>query len=75
MRRVAADYQIPLMDFDQVALTIPGRGLTTDNVHMTTFYAHDYRQPEAFQRGHGLHNLTALVTLDLLWRVIRDGEA
>lgn len=75
MRRVAAEYHVPLMDFDQVALTLPGRGLGGDSVHMTTFYAHDYRQPEAFQRGHSLHNLTALVTLDLIWRVLREGEA
>jgi LysM repeat protein len=74
MRQVAAEYQIPLMDYDRVAQTVPGRGLDQDSVHMTTFYAHDYTQPVAFQRGHGLHNLTALVTLDLIWRALNaDG--
>ena len=72
MRRLAVEYQIPLMDFDLVAGTVPGRGLDRDSVHMTTFYAHDYRQPVAFQRGHGLHNLTALVTLDRIWRVLHQ---
>ncbi|HLV34198.1 MAG TPA: LysM peptidoglycan-binding domain-containing protein [Spirillospora sp.] len=74
MRQVAADYRIPLMDYDLVAQTVPGRGLEQDDVHMTTFYAHDYTQPVAFQRGHGLHNLTALITLDRIWRVLRGEE-
>ncbi len=75
MRQVAADFQIPLMDYDLVAGTVPGRGLDLDNVHMTTFYAHDYTQPTAFQRGHSLHNLTALIALDRIWRVLIPPEA
>lgn len=70
MRRVALEMRIPLMDYDLVAQTVPGRGLDQDNVHMTTFYAHDYTQPTAFQRGHSLHNLTALIALDRIWRVL-----
>ncbi|MBZ0303801.1 MAG: LysM peptidoglycan-binding domain-containing protein [Anaerolineae bacterium] len=75
MRQVAADYQIPLMDFDVVAQTAPGRGLDQDNVHMTTFYAHDYTDPTAFQRGHSLHNLTALTMLDQIWHVLEGTES
>lgn len=70
IRRVAARYNVPLWDFDLVAGTIPGRGLTTDNVHMTTFFAHDYTQPEAFRRGYGVHNLLALIMLDTVWREV-----
>ncbi len=66
LRRIAADYEIPLWDFDLVAGTLPGRGLDVDNVHLTTFYAHDYTLPQAFQQGHGVHNLTALMVLDAL---------
>jgi len=66
LRQIAADYQIPLWEFDPVAATLPGRGLDVDGVHMTTFYAHDYTQPEAFQRGHAMNNLTALMMLDAL---------
>ena len=33
---------------------------------MNTFYAHDYTQPEAFQRGHAMNNLTALMVLDAI---------
>ena len=66
LRQIAADYQIPLWEFDIVAGTLPGRGLDVDGVHMSTFYAHDYTLPEAFQRGHAMHNLTALLMLDAL---------
>jgi hypothetical protein len=70
IRRLATDYGVPLWDFDLLAGTIPGRGLTVDNVHMTTFFAHDWTQPVAFQRGHGVHNLTALMALDAVLEVI-----
>jgi hypothetical protein len=49
---------------------MPGRGLDVDNVHMTTFFEHDYTLPEAFQRGHAVHNLTALMVLDTLWKEV-----
>lgn len=70
MRRLAAEYAVPLWDFDRVAGTLPGRGLDQDGIHMTSFYAHDWRQAAAFQRGHGLHNLTALMMLDALLLVL-----
>lgn len=70
IRQIAKDYHLPLWDFDLVAGTIPGRGLGPDNVHMTTFYAHDYRSSLAFRTGNGVHNLTALITLDRVWRVL-----
>jgi hypothetical protein len=68
IRQVAADYQIPLWDFDLIAQTMPGRGLDQDGVHLTTFFAHDYTRPEALQRGYGVYNLTALMMLDMIWR-------
>ena len=72
MRRVAADYQIPLMDYALIAQTLPGQGLVGDGVHMTTFFSHDYTSPVAFQRGYSTHNLAALITLDLLWRTLTE---
>jgi hypothetical protein len=54
VRRLAEEYQLPLWDFELVAATLPGRGLAPDGVHLTTFYPHDYDQPEALQRGHAL---------------------
>ena len=70
IRQVAADYAVPLWDFDLVAQTIPGNGLGNDGVHLTSFYAHDYTQPEALSRGYGVHNLTALIALDEVWRTL-----
>lgn len=70
LRRIATDYQIPLWDYDRVADTLPGRGLDIDNAHMLTFYAHDYNDPTAYTRGHAMHNLTALMMLDALWREV-----
>lgn len=66
VRQISADYQIPLWEFDPVAGTLPSRGLDVDNVHMNTFYAHDYTDPIAFTRGHAMHNLTALMVLDAI---------
>jgi hypothetical protein len=70
VRQMAADYKIPLWDFARVAETLPGRGLGPDGVHLTGFYQHDYTLPQALQRGHGAQNLTALIVLDEIWKVI-----
>lgn len=69
LRRIAAESRIPLWDYDRVADTLPGRGLEQDAAHMLTFFAHDYTDPTAFSRGHAMHNLTALMVLDAVWRV------
>lgn len=68
VRQVAADYNVPLWDFDLVAATIPGHGLEQDNVHLTSFYLHDWTLPLAYTRGYGLYNLSALMALDGVWR-------
>jgi LysM repeat protein len=73
IRQITAEYHVPLWDFDRVASTVPGKGLEVDGVHLTAFYAHDYTQPVALTRGHGLHNLTALMALDRIWRVVSAG--
>lgn len=70
LRRLATEYHIPLWDYDRVAETLPGRGLDIDASHMMTFYAHDYNDPTAYSRGHAMHNLTALMMLDALWREV-----
>lgn len=70
LRAIAAELAVPLWDYDRVADTLPGRGLDQDAAHMMTFFAHDYRDPTAFTRGHAMHNLTALMALDAVWRSI-----
>lgn len=67
IRAVAAEYSVPLWDFDRIAETLPNRGLGPDGVHLT-YYAHNFRLPEAFQNGYPVHNLTALIALELVVR-------
>ena len=70
IRRLAEEYELPLWDFDQLANTLPRRGLTTDGVHMTINFSHDYTDPNTFRTGHGMHNLSALILLDSLWQIL-----
>lgn len=70
IRSLADEYNLPLWDFDLIAGTLPGRGVGGDSVHLTTWYAHDYTNPEAFRRGYGVHNLTALIALYQTWLVV-----
>ena len=72
LRQIAADYQIPLWDFDLVADTIEGRGLQEDQVHLTEFVQNDYTMTAAFQSGHALHNLTALLMLDKIRQIVAE---
>ena len=70
IRGLAADYKIPLWDFDLVAQTLPGSGLGEDGVHMTDVYVQDYTSPATFQHGHPAQNLTALIMLDEIRREV-----
>lgn len=74
LRQIAADYQIPLWDFDAVAGTLPERGLVEDRVHLSVFPSNDYAAPEAFQYGHPVHNLTALLVLEKILQEIAGVE-
>ena len=70
MRQWAAEYQIPLWDLDVVMEGMPARGLWRDGVHMTSFAPMDFNDPLAYQRGHAMQNLTALMALDAVRRVV-----
>jgi len=74
IRRLAEEYQLPLWDFDRLADTLPRRGLTTDNVHMTVNFSHDFTDPNTFTTGHGMHNLSALILLDNLWQILEPSS-
>lgn len=75
IREIAQVYQVPLWDFDLFASTLPGRGLGEDLVHLTVFPENDYTLPVAFERGYAMHNLTALMMLDVLRQeVVLAGE-
>jgi hypothetical protein len=74
MRRLAAEYRIPLWDFDRLGQMIPGQGLGPDGVHLTSFPPHDYTKVDAFKRGHTMQDLSALIVLDTIWRTVTASE-
>lgn len=72
LRQLAAEYSLPLWDFDLVAQTIPNNGLEADNVHLNIYWLHDYSLSGATYRGHGAHSITALIALDQVWKTLSD---
>ena len=71
LRELAADYQVPLWDFDLLAETLPNKGLDDDRIHLVIEeLPHDYTAPDAFQRGHAMQDLSALIALDQIRRII-----
>jgi hypothetical protein len=70
IRQIAGDYQVPLMEFDILADTLPGRGLSSDEVHLTYLEPLDYNLPEMFTLGYPVHNLASLMTLDAVRREV-----
>jgi len=73
MRRLAADYHIPLWDFDVIVGTLPDRGLGGDAVHLTMYAVDDYTDPATLSFGYPLSDLTGLMTLDAIRRTV-EGE-
>ncbi len=70
IRQIAADYQIPLWDFDRASESLPNRGLGGDQVHMTMVDRDDYTDPKSFERGYPVSDLTALMTLHAVYEEI-----
>jgi hypothetical protein len=64
IRQLAADLQVPLLEFDILADTLPGRGLGPDNVHLTFLEPLDFSSSEIFSVGYPVHNLASLMILD-----------
>lgn len=72
IRKLAEELHLPLWDFDVLAGTIAGRGLTADRVHMTSVVPLDYTQLTPLQTGHGVHSLSALMMLEIMLDVVRN---
>lgn len=72
LRQLAGEYKVPLIDFDQLAQTLPQRGLGADHVHMTGYAKNDFTLERTLRSGHAMHNLAALIGLDAVWREMRD---
>ena len=74
LRALAAEYAVPLWDFDLVAGTLPDRGLGGDAVHLTMYASDDYGDPATLSFGYPLSDLTGLFALDAIRRAT-VGEA
>ena len=74
LRALAAEYAVPLWDFDLVAGTLPDRGLGGDAVHLTMYAADDYTDPATLRFGYPLSDLTGLFALDAIRRAVEEGE-
>lgn len=71
LRELAAQFNVPLLDFDVVADTLPNRGLKPNDVHMAEVGGpHDFTNPDTFTVGHAVHDLAALLMLDALRSII-----
>jgi hypothetical protein len=70
LRQIAADFQVPLVDFDLVAETLPNRGLGEDNVHLKSSVEGNYTMPQALETGYGTHNLVILLGLYAVWQEV-----
>ena len=70
---LADEYKIPLWDFDAVAATLPSRGLTPDNAHLTISDTNDYTDPNIFTKGYPMNDLTALIALEAILYAIEKG--
>ncbi|MCZ2113355.1 MAG: hypothetical protein LC131_05920, partial [Anaerolineae bacterium] len=74
LRALAAEYALPLWDFDVVAGTLPDRGLRGDSVHLTSYATDDYTDPATLGYGYPLSDLTGLMMLDAIRQIIEESN-
>ncbi len=72
IRDIARRYQVPLIDFDRLADTLPNRGLREDQTHFNSAPRLNYANPKTFRYGDAMHNLAALLMLDKVRKVISE---
>ncbi|HLB49456.1 MAG TPA: hypothetical protein VJL59_20785 [Anaerolineales bacterium] len=71
VRRLAAEYDVPLWDFWIVSQSLPNQGLESDMVHL---YPGEpfFDDPNQMLSGWALRNLTGLQALDVVWRSLQQ---
>ncbi len=65
--QLAREYDIPLWNFWAAVQPLPGGGLQEDGAHLT-YAGNRFDDPFAMQKAWPVRNLTALKTLDAIWR-------
>ena len=68
--RVAAAYDIPLWNFWRAAQPLPDHGLTSDNFHLTNA-PNLFDNSDSLKKGWPMRNLTALQTIDTVWKAVK----
>ncbi len=68
--RLAAEYDIPLWDFWQVTRPLPDNGIQ-DHLYHLSWGPAIFDDPKNMQLGWPWRNLTALQSLDTVWRGVR----
>ncbi len=72
VRDLSEEYAVPLWDFDLLANTMPLRGLSGDNAHLTMHDTNDYTNPEVLERGYPVSDLTALMMLNTILETVES---
>ena len=68
--RVAADYDIPMWNFWAAANPLTDQGLLEDRFHLTNGPNY-FDSPVSMDLGWPVRNLTALQTIDAVWKAVR----
>ncbi len=73
IRETAVSLQVPVVEFDLLAGTLPNRGIKEgDNVHLNGPLVHDYNLDDVYTKGHSMHNLTIIMMVDRIWREVMN---
>jgi MoaA/NifB/PqqE/SkfB family radical SAM enzyme len=65
--QLAREYGVPLWNYWLAVQPLPDQGLQDDQVHLT-WGPNQFDDPQAMKSAWAMRNLTALQTLDIVWR-------
>lgn len=65
--KLALEYDVPLINYWRAVQNLPDKGLQEDGVHLT-WGSNDFSDPDNLNAAWPIRNLTALQTLDKVWR-------
>lgn len=69
--KLAVEYDLPLWNFWAAVQDLPDQGLQEDGVHLT-WAPNRFDDPLAMEKAWPVRNLTALQTLDVVWRGVTE---
>ncbi|HET7010411.1 MAG TPA: SGNH/GDSL hydrolase family protein [Anaerolineales bacterium] len=72
LSRLCTEYEIPFWDYWSTLVDLPDLGLSIDGVHPSEGSASADFTPANLQFGMTMRNLTALQTLDSIWRYLSE---